>query len=120
MKSMAIFALGAALAAPSLAFAACDRPTPPTALDSASVTLEQLQAAKGAVTGFIAASDAYQSCVLDDLAAQRAAAKAAKTKLDPAIAKAAEDKVSENQADKERVGTEFNTAVKAFKAAHPS
>ena len=77
-------------------------------------------AAKTSVTDFMSASDDYQKCVLDDLQAQRTAATQAKTKLDPAISKAAEAKVSQNQADKERVGAAFNAAVKAFKAAHPS
>ena len=123
MKFASILALSAALglAAPGLALAAaCDSPTPPQAIDGSKATLDELKTAKGAVTSFMAASDSYQGCVLDDLAAQRAAATAAKTKLDPALAKAAEQKVNQNQADKERVGADFNAAVKAYKAAHPS
>lgn len=123
MKSASILVLSAALglAAPSLALAAtCDRPAAPANVDGSKATLDELKAAKGAVTTFMTASDTYQSCVLDDLAAQRAAATAAKTKLDPAVAKAAEEKVNQNQADKERVGVDFNAAVKAYKAAHPS
>jgi hypothetical protein len=123
MKFASILALSTALglAAPGLAFAAaCDRPNPPARIDGAKATLDELKAAKGSVTEFMTASDAYQGCVLDDLAAQRAAATAAKTKLDPAVTKAAQEKVDQNQADKERVGADFNAAVKAYKAAHPS
>lgn len=123
MKFASIMALSAVLglAAPGLALAAgCDRPTPPASVDGSKASLDQLKAAKGAVTEFMTASDAYQGCVMDDLASQRAAATTAKTKLAPAVAKAAQEKVDQNQADKERVGGEFNAAIKAYKAAHPS
>jgi hypothetical protein len=123
MKHASILVLSAALglAAPGLALAAaCDRPTAPAAIDGATATLDQLRAAKTGVTDFMTASDTYQGCLVDDLAAQRAAAKAAKTNLDPGAAKAVETKINENQADKERVGAAFNAAVKAFKTAHPS
>ncbi|CAN7408185.1 hypothetical protein LJR225_002602 [Phenylobacterium sp. LjRoot225] len=119
---MRTWALGALLVfgAPSLALAECQRPTAPAAVDGATATLEQLKTAKQDVSAFMTASDDYQACVLKEVLDQKAAAKAAKTKLDPAIAKAADARVSENQADKERVGVEFNTAAKAYKAAHPS
>jgi hypothetical protein len=123
MKHASILVLSAALglAAPGLALAAaCERPTAPVAIDGASATLDQLRAAKTGVTDFMTASDTYQGCLVDDLAAQRAAAKASKTNLDPAVAKTVETKINENQSDKEKVGAAFNAAVKAFKTAHPS
>lgn len=122
MSKAAILALGAALglAIPGLALADCQRPAAPAAVDGAKATMDELKAAKQAVTSFMGDSDTYQSCLLDDVAKQKEAATAAKTKLDPAILKAAEAKVSENQADKERVGGDFNAAVKAYRAAHPS
>jgi hypothetical protein len=122
MKLKSIVALGAVLAfaTPSFALAACQRPSAPAAVDGATATKEQLMAAKQAVLDFMGASDAYQACELKDIAAQRAAAKAAKTELDPAIAKAADARIGENQSDKERVGGEFNAAAKAYRAAHPS
>ena len=123
MKIAAILTAGATLALSGTAANACERPAAPTALngvDGATVSVEQLVAAQKEVAGFIAASDTYQACVIDDLAAQRAAAKDAKTKLDPAIAKAAKAQLDANQADKERAGAEFNAAAKAYKAAHPS
>jgi hypothetical protein len=123
MKHPSILALSAVLglAAPGFALAAtCERPAAPAAIDGATVTMDQLRAAKTGVTDFMTASDTYQGCLVDDLAAQRAAAKAAKTSFDASVAKAVEAKINENQADKERVGAEFNAAVKAFKTAHPS
>jgi len=122
MKFVAILMAGAtlALAGPALAEGACVRPTAPAAVDGATVTLEQLQAAKNAVIAFMAASDTFQVCVLDDLAAKRAAAKESKTKVDPAVAKALQTQVDENQADKESAGAAYNAAAKAYKAAHPA
>jgi hypothetical protein len=119
---LACLALGAvlSLSAPAIASAACSRPTPPVALDGATITMEQLSAGKTAVMGFMSASDSYQECLLADIAAQKKAAKKAKTKLDPAVAKATEDAITANQTDKEAAGAAFNEAVKAYKAAHPS
>ncbi|MDB5448106.1 MAG: hypothetical protein JWQ97_3423 [Phenylobacterium sp.] len=118
----ASLALAAALslAAPALALAACERPTPPAPTDGATATMEQLVAAKNGVSAFITASDTYQSCVIADLAAQRDAAKKAKTKLDGGVPKAADAAIAANQKDKEQVGAAFNAAVKAYKTAHPS
>lgn len=122
MTKAAILALGAALglAAPSLALADCQRPTAPAAVDGKTATMDQLKAAKEAVTTFIGDSDTYQTCVIDAFKAKKQAAEASKTKLDPALAKEATAQVDANQADKQRVGADFNAAVKAYRAAHPS
>jgi len=88
-------------------------------VDGATATMDQLAGSRKEVGDFIAASDVYQACIIADLGAQRDAAKAAKTKFDKSLEKAANAKISENQADKEKVGTDYNAAVKAYKAAHP-
>jgi hypothetical protein len=115
-------ALGAvlSLSAPALALAACSAPPPPAAIDGAQATMAQLASAKDSVVAFMGASDSYQDCLIAELSAQKKAAKAARTKLDPAVKKATDDAISVNQADKEKVGGDFNAAVKAYKAAHPS
>jgi hypothetical protein len=122
MNKAAILALGAALAlaVPGLALADCQRPTAPAAIDGKTATMDQLKAAKEAVTAFMNASDTYQTCLIDAFKAQKAAADASKTKLDPALAKAADAQVNQNQEEKQRVGADFNAAVKAYRAAHPS
>lgn len=122
MKYASILALGAALglAAPGLALAECQRPAAPAAVDGGKATLQEMVAAKNAVTAFMTASDDYQTCLVDEVKTKSAAAEAAKAKLDPAVQKAAETLISDNQADKERVGKHFNAAAKAYKAAHPS
>ena len=88
-------------------------------MDGAAATLEQIKAAQGQAAAFIAASDTYQTCVLDAAVAEKAAAKAAKARVDPAIAKVATAKVKENQDDKVAVGAAYNAAARAYKEAHP-
>jgi hypothetical protein len=119
---LACLALGAtlALAAADVAQAACARPTAPAAVDGATASMDQLLAAKKATMDFIAASDEYQNCVLEEVKAANAAAKKAKTKPDPAVKKTADDAISASQADKEQVGAAMNASIKAYKAAHPS
>ena len=65
-------------------------------------------------------SDTYQQCIIDGLNAAKAAAKKAKTAIDPAVVQAANDATDANQNDKVAVGTAFNGAAKAYKAAHPA
>jgi hypothetical protein len=122
MNLTAILTMGAvlALAGSAMAESACVRPPAPQPLDGATATPEQLQAAKRDAVAFIAASDVFQTCVLGELQAQRDAAKANRTKIAPAAVSQANAEISENQADKERVGKAFNAAAKAYKAAHPS
>jgi len=120
MKMAVLTALAALGFAGSALAEDCVRPSAPAAVDGATVTMEQLMAAKKETADFMTASDTFQSCVISDLTAQREAAKAAKTKFDKSIAKAADAKISENQADKVSVGQAFNGAVRAYKAAHPS
>lgn len=123
MKYASILAFSAllGLSAPGLALAECQRPSAPAAkLDGAKATMEEMMAAKNAVMSFMTASDEYQGCVLGELDAKKAEAAAAKTKLSKAVSKEADDKIKANQADKERVGADFNAAAKAFKAASPS
>lgn len=122
MKSILSLAAGGLLflATPAFAQSACVRPTAPAPVDGATLSLDELAAAQKTVRDFIAASDAYQGCLLDDLNAQRAAAKANKTKFDKATATDVNAKIGANQADKEKVGAAFNEAVRAYKAAHPA
>lgn len=123
MKYASILAFGALLGAsvPALALAECQRPAVPAAkIDGAKATMEEIQAAKKDVMAFMTASDDYQNCVIEEVKTKRDAATANKTKLDPAVTKAADESIKANQADKERVGADFNAAAKAYKAAHPS
>jgi hypothetical protein len=122
MKNLiAAFVAGATLilAGSAMAQGACVRPAAPASVDGATATMDQLLANKQEVTAFMAASDAYQTCLINDLDAQRAAAKAAKTKVTKEAIKATDAQISANQADKVLVGKAFNVAAKAYKVAHP-
>jgi hypothetical protein len=123
MKHAALLAFGAVLglAAPCLAQAECQRPAAPeTKIDGGKATMDELLAMKSQVSEFLTASDTFQGCVINELKAKKEEATANKTKVDPAVAKAADASIKQNQADKERVGSDFNAAAKAYKAAHPS
>lgn len=116
-----IAAAAAALAMPAMAQDVCTRPTAPAVMaDATSATMEQLVATKTEVGKFMTDSDAFQSCLIASVTAQRAAAKKSKVRFDNGISKAADKAIAENQADKERVGKAFNAAVKSYKVAHPS
>ena len=86
-------------------------------------TRNQLKAAAHDANVFMKASDDYQSCLNSDYMAQAAAAAKNKDKdkrtLDPSIKADVEAKIGSNQKEKEKVGTEFQAAVAAFKAKHP-
>lgn len=118
LLALPALAQDAAPAAPMAA--ACAAPAAPADIDGATATMEQVLAAKAAVAAFIASSDTYQTCLVDDIKARRDAAKAAKQKIPESEARAVTDKINANQREKERVGKAFNNAVKAYKAAHPA
>ena len=124
-RTIALIAAGMLLvAAPASAQtaapAACTRPSPPAPVNGATISLDEMKAYRNVVVSFVGDSDAYQACVIADLTAQRAAAKAAKTRFDESVAKAADAQIDGNQKDKEGVAGAYNTARKAYAAAHPS
>lgn len=108
-------------AAPAFADASsCSEPIAPAAVDGGGATEAQMNAAHDDVVNFVKASDDYQACLFRDLNDQADAAKKAKKDLDPAIAQDVQNRVDANQKLKEKVGTEFNAAVMAYKAKHPN
>jgi hypothetical protein len=111
-----------ALAAPAFAdSSSCSEPYPPTAIDGSTVTMDQLKAAAHDANLFIKASDEYQSCLNADYMAQQEAAAKSKDKkpLDPSIKADIEAKIASNQKEKEKVGSEFQATLTAYKAKHP-
>lgn len=111
-----------AMAAPALAdSSSCYEPIAPAAVDGKTATEAQLKSSLGDVKEFIKQSDDYQTCLLSDLAEQKRTAARSKDKkpLDPSIEADADAKIAKNQALKEQVGSEYNAAATAYKAAHP-
>jgi hypothetical protein len=119
LKSLALACVVAAVTtAPALA--ACDEPIPPATVNGASITDKQLSDAGQEVKFFLKQSSDYQDCLVHDLRAQQAAAKADKKTLDPSIADGVQAKIDENQKLRETVGAEYNTVVHQFCQAHPT
>lgn len=117
MGMAALFVMAAA--APAMA-AECSAPIPPTGVNGATATEQQMKDAITDFKNFQSASDGYQSCLLADLKAQKeAAAKAKDPKpLDPAIESGIQAKINANQAEKEKLGGELNAQIIAYKKAH--
>jgi len=111
-------ALVVAGAVPAMAQATCTAPDAPAPVDGTTATRDQLVAGITAAKAFIAASDTYQQCILDDISKQKAAATKDKP-FDPNIEKAETAKGLANQADKVKVGDQINGAVGAYKKLHP-
>jgi alpha-beta hydrolase superfamily lysophospholipase len=106
-------------AVPSFADDTCQAPPVPVAVDGATVTHDQMVAAIGAAKTYISASDTYQACIADYLAAQKTQADKDKTPVDAAIIQAEGDKVTANQNNKQKVGDAINVSIGAYKKAHP-
>lgn len=81
------------------AAARCSQPYAPVIKVNASSTKQDMTNLRNDVASFIAASDLYQSCLLREQG-------------DPARGDA-------NQVEKQRVGREFNTALRTFLSTHP-
>jgi hypothetical protein len=108
----------ASLAGPAVADT-CSEPLPPVAVDGSMASEAQMKSAHDDVMSFIKSSDDYQECLNADLTAQKLQAKKDKKPLDPSATAGVADKLQKNQAIKEKVGGEYNTAVAAYKAKHP-
>ena len=98
-------ALVCAGALPAMAQAACTAPTAPAAVDGTTATKDQLLAGIKAAKAFIAASDAYQECLGDDLKAQKKRPRPNKKPLDPSIEKAATPRVATTRRRSKRSAT---------------
>jgi hypothetical protein len=86
------------LAGPAAA-ARCNQPYAPVVKIGAAATKQDVAAVHDDVVSFIKASDLYQSCLVSH-------------EGDSAL-------IDANQAEKERIGREYNVLWTAFKAAHP-
>jgi hypothetical protein len=98
--------------------ATCNAPPAPAIVDPAKATVEQMRGLLSSAQGFMAASDAYQTCLGNDLQAQKDQAKKDNKPFDAAIETAMNAKVDANQGLKVKVGNDANAALLAFKKAH--
>ena len=107
-------------AGPAFAGNQCVQPYAPTIPNGATATKEQMLSAQDEVKGFLAASDNYQECIILDIKNQRDALAREQKTLDQTVADAANAQIAANQREKNRVGAEYNAAVQAYTAAHPT
>ncbi len=116
---LAAVLLVAAGIVPAFADDSCQVPPVPAAVDGATASRDQVLAAQAGVKTYMSASDTYQACINDYITAQNAQADKDKKPHDAAMIQAEGDKVTTNQTNKQKVGDDFNTAVGAYKKAHP-
>ena len=100
----------------------CYEPLPPAAVDGGTATEKQMKSALTDVKDFIKASDDYQNCMNSEFIAMQKKAKESKDKtpLDPSIAPSVQAKIDQNQKLKEKIGNEYNAAVRDYQAKHPA
>tara|TARA_B100001093_G_C26795173_1_gene1000778 strand:- start:703 stop:1062 length:360 start_codon:yes stop_codon:yes gene_type:complete len=97
---------------------ACDMPVAPPTLDGGSATLEDMIAAQGEVKAFQAANEEYLECVDDLMAAEKASVSEGDKNAEERFALAAAD-YNAAVSREEQVAADFNTAIRAYKAANP-
>jgi hypothetical protein len=97
---------------------ACDVPVAPPTPDGSSATLEEMIAAQGEVKAFQAANAEYLECVDDQMASEKAAIDEGDDSAEERYALAAAD-YNAAVSREEQVAADFNTAIRAYKAANP-
>lgn len=107
------------LSASAFAQGRCTEPFEPVVPDGTTSTQASLAQANRDVVSYMRATQEYEQCLLAEFNAKEREAKDSKKGLDPSVRKTLDDKADALQAKKQRVGTTYNNAYKAFKAAHP-
>ena len=97
IRNLSLAVTFASVALPALAAPHCDRPTAPQFDAAANASPQQLAALRGDVQTFIAASDAYQACLV---------------KIGPEVTTR---RIEINQREKVRIGSRFNYLVGSYR-----
>ncbi|EED35157.1 hypothetical protein NOR51B_1102 [Luminiphilus syltensis NOR5-1B] len=123
MKTLTTPFLAIALMAASPAFADdCEAPEAPTLPDGSSASMEEMVAGQGAIKAFQAESGEYRTCLDTEIAAAQKRVKKGDEddKAEAAAAfEAATEAYNASVATEEKLAEDFNTAIRAFKAANP-
>lgn len=118
MKIQTASLLLALTLAPLGAAQACDAPVTPASPDGGSATLEEMIAAQGEVKAFQAANAEYLECVDNQMSAEQASIDEGDESAKERYALAAAD-YNAAVSREEQVAADFNSAIKAYKAANP-
>ena len=105
---------------PAMAQENCVVPYAPTIPKGETATRDQIVEAQNQVMAFIKASDEYQRCLLVYMNQEDATAASEKRLPNAAIKLSLTAKGDANQREKVRVGTEYNNASRAWRAANPA
>lgn len=97
---------------------ACDAPLAPLSLDGGNSTLEEMIAAQGEVKAFQAINAEYLKCVDSQMSAEQASIDEGDESAKERYALAAAD-YNAAVSREEQVAANFNSAIKAYKAANP-
>ena len=97
---------------------ACDMPVAPPTPDGGSATLEDMIAAQGEIKVFQTANAEYLECVDDLMASEKGAVAEGDKSAEERFALAAAD-YNAAVSREEQVAADFNTAIRAYKAANP-
>jgi Skp family chaperone for outer membrane proteins len=110
----------AGTAGAAFAQSSCSEPIAPVALDGSKANLKQISEASHDANQFMKQSGDYQECLAQELKAAKQEAVRKKKELDPAISDRVQSEIDENQKMKEKVGTEFQTALQTFCRKNPN
>ena len=97
---------------------ACDMPVAPPTPDGNSATLDDMLSAQGEVKAFQGANAIYLECVDDLMSAEKASIDEGDDSAQERYALAAAD-YNAAVSREEQVAADFNTAIRAYKAANP-
>ena len=118
MKIIKLTALALALGSTSALAADCTAPEAPAALDGASATMEQMLAGQKAVKAFQSENIDYMKCLEPEMATAEAAMQVGEDGAGEAY-KASQETYNAAVSAEEAVADQFNTAIRAYKAANP-
>ena len=118
MKAIKYTALALALGSTSALAADCTAPEAPTVPDGASATMEDMLAGQKAVKAFQAENIDYMKCLEPAMTAAEAAVKAGEDGAAD-VYQASQEVYNAAVSAEEAVAGEFNTAIRAYKAANP-
>lgn len=121
MKNAIKLALAGLVLGGSASVAAeCTAPTTPSMPDGASASMEQMLEGQAAVKAYQAGNTEYRAC-LDPLIAEAEVAARGETPDESAVEalKTLNEQYNASVSSEEELASQFNTALKAYKAANP-
>jgi len=105
---------------PAMGQSLCTEPVMPVPLDGAAATADQMRAAMADARGFIAQSGVFQDCLSKEVEDAKSQAVAANQPFEPSLEANVRARMDANKKQQERVGATLDSAMAAYKNAHPN